>query len=364
MAVASNAVIALVLGSVLAVVGLVPWAAVQYRRRGELGLGNALLAFAAVVYALALVTYTLLPLPGTTDAAVLCSPAPAPQLHPFEFVRDIAKEGGVTGPRSLLGNRAVAQVALNVALFVPLGMLVAHFTRGRTGSRRRRLAGVVAGTLAGAAISLLIELTQLTGDWFLFPCAYRLFDVDDLLANTAGALLGTAVAPVLLLLGRPGADPDRDDARPVTVRRRAFGMACDLLAILLTGGGLSSVVSIGLAVAERDPASGVGVVLLAAAPLVAPAAQLVLVLTTGRTLGEIVTRLRPEPRPSAGQRLVRWALGSGGWALASALSSTSAVAAAVAVVLAVGAVVGVWATRDRRGFANAVARLGVVDERT
>ena len=61
------AVVALLGGSALAIVGLVPWAALQYRRRGELGLGPAVLAFLTVVYALALVTYTLLPLPLRTS---------------------------------------------------------------------------------------------------------------------------------------------------------------------------------------------------------------------------------------------------------------------------------------------------------
>ena len=345
---ATNALVAIALGSVLAVLLLIPTAAVQYRLDGRLGPLDLAILVTSAVYALAIWTYTLLPMP--VDGTFACKGSQLRVLGSLGLVH-VPDSGG---PLALLREPAFLQVVLNVLLFVPLGYFVRVILHR----------GVVVATALGLGLSLLVELTQRTGVWHLYDCAYRLFDVDDLLANTAGALLGTAVAPVLLLLGRPGADPDRDDARPVTVRRRAFGMACDLLAILLTGGGLSSVVSIGLAVAERDPASGVGVALLAAAPLVAPAAQLVLVLTTGRTLGEIVTRLRPEPRPSAGQRLVRWALGSGGWALASALSSTSAVAAAVAVVLAVGAVVGVWATRDRRGFANAVARLGVVDERT
>lgn len=56
-------------------------------------------------------------------------------------------------------------------------------------------------TLAGLATSLAIELTQLIGVWGLFPCAHRLFDVDDLLLNTAGATLGSLVAlPVVAML--------------------------------------------------------------------------------------------------------------------------------------------------------------------
>lgn len=46
----------------------------------------------------------------------------------------------------------------------------------------------------GFAVSLLIETAQLTGIFHLYPCSYRLFDVDDLIWNTLGALLGYAVA--------------------------------------------------------------------------------------------------------------------------------------------------------------------------
>lgn len=350
------AVVALVFGSLIAIAGLVPWAAVQYRRRGGLGFGNTVLAFITVVYALALVTYTLLPLPDTSDVAVLCRSASGPQLRLFAFVGDIAKEGGLSGPRSLLANPAAAQVIFNVILFVPLGMLVRHlFLHGRF------LAGVVSGTVVGFAVSLLIEFTQLTGDWFLYPCAYRLFDVDDLFANTLGALVGTLISPVLVIFVRNRASTTADVARPVTRTRRAFGMFCDLLAITLTSGGLVSVTSLALALANQDLRSTTATVLLATLPFVAPAIQLVLVLVTGRTLGEAVVRLRPTPRPVLWQRLVRWAAGSGGWATASA--AVFPFSGVLAFALAVAALIGLVATRERRGFANALARLDVVDDR-
>ena len=116
---------------------------------------------------------------------------------------------------------------LNVALFVPLGMLVRHLAlRGRT-------IGILVGTLAGLLVSLLVELTQLTGDWFLYPCAYRLFDVDDLLANTAGAVVGTVLAPLVGLLAGSRDPVDADEPRPVTSSRRFVGMFSDVLAIWL-----------------------------------------------------------------------------------------------------------------------------------
>lgn len=46
----------------------------------------------------------------------------------------------------------------------------------------------------GFGLSLTVELTQLTGIWGLYPCAFRKFDVDDLLLNTLGVMLGFLAA--------------------------------------------------------------------------------------------------------------------------------------------------------------------------
>ncbi len=346
-------VIAFVVGTALAVAALVPWVALQYRRHGAFGFRRSLLAFGTLVYALALVSYTLLPLPD--DVSALC-PGPSPQLVPFTFLQDIAKEGGLTGPRSLLANPAAAQVLFNVILFMPLGALVRHAVL-----RRRWLAGLLLGTVVGFGVSLLVECTQLTGDWFLYPCAYRLFDVDDLLANTAGALLGTLAAPLVALLAGSDRTTDASAPRPVTLLRRAFGMFADLLAIVFTGGLLTSGTAITLALLEVDERSTPAVALLTVCALLAPVGQLAIVLASGRTLGEHVVRLRPVPRPGGGRRVVRWALGSGGWAFCNAVDFP--LSGLLALVLVVAALVGLLATRDRRGFANAVAGLGVEDDR-
>ncbi|WP_454115939.1 VanZ family protein [Microbacterium aurum] len=53
------------------------------------------------------------------------------------------------------------QLALNVLLFVPLGFFI-RVLGGR---------GVVVALLAGLGVSLVIETTQLTGVWGLYPSA-------------------------------------------------------------------------------------------------------------------------------------------------------------------------------------------------
>jgi uncharacterized RDD family membrane protein YckC len=80
-------------------------------------------------------------------------------------------------------------------------------------------------------VSLFFELTQLTGVWFIYPCAYRLFSVDDLILNTVGAALGWLIAgPLIRLL--PDLDAERDRRRyatRVTATRRVLALVTDMI---------------------------------------------------------------------------------------------------------------------------------------
>ena len=72
---------------------------------------------------------------------------------------------------------------LNFLTCLPIGALLSPDVRGA-----RTALG------AGFALSLAVELTQITGTWGLYPCAYRKFDVDDLVLNTLGVVVGFLLA--------------------------------------------------------------------------------------------------------------------------------------------------------------------------
>lgn len=78
---------------------------------------------------------------------------------------------------------AAGNIAGNVALFVPLGFLTV------TALRRRPLAVA----LLGAALSVVIEAVQ-------FVSAQRWADIDDVLLNTLGAVLGAVAALAVVRL--------------------------------------------------------------------------------------------------------------------------------------------------------------------
>jgi glycopeptide antibiotics resistance protein len=346
--------VAFCFAAVLAIVGLVPWVTVQYQRNGTLRTGSTILAFSVLVYALALAAYTLLPLP--TDIATMClKGGKAAQTQLFGFLNNIERHGGYHGPASLFSNWGIAQVLFNVLLFVPFGMFARHAVR-----RRGVLAGVAVASVTGFLVSLFVECTQVTGAWYLYPCAYRQFDVDDLLVNTTGAVIGACLAPLLTVLsGKPSGESAADAARPVTVGRRLLGMLCDVLVVALAGGVLRLAVGLMLFVAGAGGVAGepaVGYVL----GLLPALAQLACVRWFGRTAGEAVVRLRADRIPTWRQALVRWILGIGGWSLLSGVDSMWGL---IAYALALAAVVGVWTTRGRRGVGYAAAGLDLRDSR-
>jgi glycopeptide antibiotics resistance protein len=101
-------------------------------------------------------------------AAALAVPASAP--HAYRgYLQDIP-----------LGRRLVADVALNVAMFVPIGWGLHRAARRRGGALRTRLLRAV---ILAAAFSLTMETVQA---WL--PNRYS--SVVDVLANTLGATIG------------------------------------------------------------------------------------------------------------------------------------------------------------------------------
>ncbi|WP_300644120.1 VanZ family protein [Nocardioides sp.] len=286
-----NAVVAIGLGTVVSVLLFVPVAAYQYRRDGELSPRDLTVLVSAAVYSVALWTYTLLPLPDR--GSFRCR---VPQTELFGTIEDIG--GPADGLQVLLRDPVLQQVLLNVLLFVPFGVLV----------RLVLQRGVLASTVAGFSVSLLIELTQRTGVWGFFGCAYRKFDVDDLLVNTLGALVGALLALPLR--------EQRDQPRPLPTRitwgRRMVGMVCDGLFVLLVGGLVAGLWrGLMLFVLDTSPHRDVQWVLQWTVPF---AIEAVLVLGRGRTFGELVVAVttRTDRRGwTAPARLLKLAAGVG-----------------------------------------------------
>ncbi|SDF00668.1 RDD family protein [Blastococcus aurantiacus] len=278
------------LGAVLALFALaavtVPVLVVQYRRFGVVDRGRAAGAYLFAAYAAFVVALTLLPLPSPDD--VVCV---GRNLDPLAFVgavRDDLADG-----RSLLSSPALFQLLYNVVMFVPGGVLL----RRSFGWSLPRV--LVAALLASAAI----EAVQGSGILGLYDCAYRVLDVDDVLTNVSGALIGALLAPAVVLVPRPGHVAGRTGrSGPL---RRATAASVDLLLVSIVGGS--------------DPLL-VGACLL----LVFVAVP---VLAGGATPGQHLVRaavVQPDGRPAGRRALaLRGVLISGPWFLVAVFAQWS-----------------------------------------
>lgn len=215
--------------------------ALQYRRHGRLSWRRTITTSAAALYGFGLFSYTMLPLPASRSEA--CYPGRGiPQLVPGRFLEQFSESIATRGLAGFATSFVLWQVLFNVILFMPLGVLAVRWLRGN----------IFTGLVLGFIASLTIELTQYTGIWGLYDCAYRVADVDDVIVNTAGALIGAIVAylPIFSFLTGPK-DGDARLAAPrrVTRSRRAlanvFDAAITTGAVFAITGALSLIEKLG-----------------------------------------------------------------------------------------------------------------------
>lgn len=119
--------------------------------------------------------------PFPSPSELVCPvPSAAPQLRIFRFMEpviDLHQAGA--GLLGLLSNRTILATLMNFLICAIIGATLSrHVDRQWIAS------------LFGLGLSLGIEMTQLTGIWGLYPCAYRQFNVDDLLMNGLGVSFG------------------------------------------------------------------------------------------------------------------------------------------------------------------------------
>lgn len=353
-------VVSVVVGLVVSAVCFLPLVLWQYRRYGRFDGARTAWTVTAFVYAAGLVAFTVFPLPDFSEDYCTAHHV-RPLLDPLRFPREVIAVVRERGVIALTGDWVVWEFALNMVLFVPFGLIV------------RRVFEWSRPTVLGAAVgvSILIELTQLTGNWGLAPCPYRFADVTDLATNSAGAVVGIALERLTprLLSTKAHLLAQRDRARPVTRGRRLLGMMLD--AWYLTGGAAvgGTIAAVVYSVTSRaSDADFTASQLLelerviftgawAAAVLVALAPAFI---GTGASLGQRTVYLRPVARNAPRMRcLVR---GVSVQAVVPTLLFAGFPLAILGPVLLTVAVAAVFV--DARGISYRLAGLGLEDVRS
>ncbi|MBK9156922.1 MAG: VanZ family protein [Propionibacteriaceae bacterium] len=233
---------AVLLGGIGFLAVFIPLVARQYRKFGRLSGRRLLVSGGVSLYLTALFTYTLLPLPERS-AAWCAAHGVKPNLHWFSWVAEFQHALGHMTTARFFTSFVFLQVAFNVLLFVPWGIMIRSFLHR----------GFWVAVLSGFAMTVLIETTQATGLWGIYPCAYRTGDVDDVFMNTLGAVIGALLAPLFGWIPQASnLSATRHLPHPVTARRRWMGMLIDGFMMTLIILVIVTTYTIVGAIAEKD----------------------------------------------------------------------------------------------------------------
>ncbi|MEG0730838.1 MAG: VanZ family protein [Vagococcus sp.] len=183
--------------AIIAFLGTVPWTIYQYRKHGYFSFWRNLVIFSFIYYCLTAFFLVSLPLPKDRNNTLEFKNHIFTQLKPFNMIHNFKEVPGFqptnikTYP-TLLKSFTFLEVAFNVALLFPLGVYLRYFLK--------KASKWYLALLITFSVTLFFEVSQLTALFGYYAYPYRLFDVDDLLMNTLGGMIGFFTAPILLML--------------------------------------------------------------------------------------------------------------------------------------------------------------------
>ena len=163
---------------ILALLIILPHTIISYSRQKQINVRWETYIYSFVLYLICAYFMTMLPLPTEGYFDVIPPLSEQVQLIPFNCFFET---------NLLRSPVACAVIIFNLFLTVPLGIFLRFLFKFKFGKTM----------LAGFAFSLLCEITQITGLFFIYPAPYRIFDVDDLIINTLGAVVGYFTFPLL-----------------------------------------------------------------------------------------------------------------------------------------------------------------------
>lgn len=213
----------------VAAVFTLPFVVVQYRKYGGIPIIRVLIVYSFILYSMCAFFLTVLPLP--TISAVEAMPPKPVGTVPFNDLAVALRNAGfvlhdpstfldISHWKRLASSFELFQIVANIIMQIPLGIYLRYYFKM---DWKKTL-------LIGFCVSLFYELTQLTGLWFIYPKAYRYAEVDDLINNTLGAMIGYWITPLFELFL-----PKRDEIDEMsytkglyaTLPRRFFGFFFD-----------------------------------------------------------------------------------------------------------------------------------------
>lgn len=215
---------------IIAFLFTLPYIIYHYRKYGAIPALRTIVVYSFILYLISAYFLVILPLPPVEQ--VMNSTLPRMQLVPFQFIADILTKSPLvlSDPSTYLkalGDSTVYQVFYNLVLLFPFGFYLRYYFK----------CSWIKTIFYSFLLSLFFEITQLSGLYGIYPRNYRLFDVDDLMINTFGGLLGFLFTPFIsiFLPSRDKLDQESyERGKQVSYLRRLCAFGLDWMIIFIT----------------------------------------------------------------------------------------------------------------------------------
>lgn len=220
---------AIMLFPLIAFLFTLPFLIYEYRKYGAVPFFKGIIVYSMILYLLTAYLMVILPLPPIEEVAHYTNTGM--QLEPFRFISDIKVTttlnlNDIDSILNFLNRSTVYTVLFNLLMTIPFGIYLRYFFK-------KKWWQTIIWTLL---LSLFFEITQLSGLYGIYPKPYRIFDIDDLIVNTMGGVVGFIITPIVTLF-LPTQDElnSRGYEKGKTVRllRRIISFVADLVFLCL-----------------------------------------------------------------------------------------------------------------------------------
>ncbi len=182
--------VGLILFPIIALLFTLPYMIKQYHKFGSIPFLRTFIIYSFILYLLIAWFMVILPLPKIEYVAKMTGPWT--QLVPFKGIKDIISSTNfnildISTYIATLKSPAVYTLLFNFLLTLPFGVYLRYYFN-------RKWWEVI---VLSFMLSLFFEVTQISCLFGIYPRPYRLFDVDDLIVNTTGGLLGYMLTPLI-----------------------------------------------------------------------------------------------------------------------------------------------------------------------
>lgn len=220
---------AFVLFPIVALFFTLPYILYQYHKYGSVSSFRSVIIYSFLLYMMTSYFLVILPLPSIEVVSKMKTPAY--NLVPFHFVSQILNRTSLQLSDfatyfPTMKQPVVYEAFFNLLLTVPFGVYLHYYFK----------CDFKHTLFYSFCFSLFFEVTQITGLYYIYPRAYRTFDVDDLLLNTLGGCVGYCVGTLFLKILPTRDEIDEKSLKnglKVSVLRRILTFGIDIFITLL-----------------------------------------------------------------------------------------------------------------------------------